>query len=135
MRNFGPGQKWLSGIIVATTGSVSYHVLLDVGHVWRRHQDHVRQMCEKQVSGQETDSPITPLVTIPKPDVIVDDDEETGTDNVPSVSAHEMAPVESAENASSSTLQESNSTTVSVSSCKYPKRARKVPNRCKPELL
>ena len=63
---------------------------------------------------------------IPEPDIVVNAD-ETGTDNVPSVSAPETAPVESAENASSSTVQESSSTTVStppnVSSRKYPERA------------
>ena len=60
MRNFGPGQKWLPGMTVATTGPVSYRVLLEDGRVWRRHQDHMRQRWEKQVSDQETDSPITP---------------------------------------------------------------------------
>ena len=77
VRNFGPGQKWLPGTIVATTSPVSYHVLLEDGHAWRRHQDHMRQKWEKQVPGQETDSPITPLVMIPEPDVVVND--ETGT--------------------------------------------------------
>ena len=137
-RNFGPGQKWLPGTIVATTGPVSYHVLLEDGRVWRRHQDHMRQRWEKQVSSRETESPITPLVTISEPDVVVNDD-ATGTDNVPSVSAPEMAPVESAETESSSSVQQSGSTTVStppnVSSRKYPKRARKAPDRYEPELL
>ena len=75
-RNFGPGQKWLPGTIVATSGPMSYRVLLEDGRVWRRHQDHMKQRWEKQVSGQETDSPITSLVLIPEPDVVND---ETGT--------------------------------------------------------
>ena len=54
------------------------------------------------------------------------------------VSAPETAPVESAETESSSTVQQSGSTTVSillnVSSRKYPKRARKAPDRYEPEL-
>ena len=33
VRNFGPGQKWLPGMIVATTGPVSYRVLLEDGRV------------------------------------------------------------------------------------------------------
>ena len=139
VRNFGPGQKWLPGTIVATTGPVSYRVLLEDGRAWRRHQDHMRQRWEKQVSSRETESHITPLVPISKPDVVVNDDVATGTDNVPSVSAPETAPVESAETESSSTAQQSGSTTVSilpnVSSRKYPKRARKPPDRYKPELL
>jgi len=130
VRNFGPGQKWLPGMIVATTGPVSYRVLLEDGHVWRRHQDHTRQRWEKQVSSPETESPITPLVTISDPDVVVSDDNETGTDNVPSVSDPETAPVESAENGSSSSEQQSSLTTVSipptVSSRKYRKELGKL---------
>ena len=80
----------------------------------------------------------SPLVTISDPDVVVSDDNETGTDNVPSVSAPETAPVESAENGSSSSVQQSSLTTVSippnVSSRKYPKRARKAPDRYELEL-
>ena len=53
-------------------------------------------------------------------------------------SAPETAPVESSENASSSSLQQSSLSAVStppnVSSCKYPKRARKAPGRYEPEL-
>ena len=138
VRNFGPGQKWLQGTIVATTGPVSYRVLLEDGRVWRRNQDHMRQRWEKQVSSSETESPITPLVTISDPDV-VSDDNETGTDNVPSVSNPEIAPVESAENGSSSSGQQSSLTTVStppnVSSRKYPIRARKAPDRYELEFL
>ena len=138
VRNFGPRQKWLPGTIVATTGPVSYRVLLEDGRVWRRHQDHMRQRWEKQVSSRETESPITPLVPIFEPDVVVNDDIATGTDNVPRVSAPETAPVESAETESSSTVQQSGSTTVSillnVSSRKYPKSARKAPDRYEPEL-
>ena len=73
--NFGPGQKWMPGTIVATTGPVSYCVLLEDGRAWRRHQDHMRQRWEKQVSSPETESPITPLVTIFDPDVVNDDNE------------------------------------------------------------
>ena len=138
VRNFGPGQKWLPGTIVATTGPVSYRVLLEDGRVWRRHQDHMRQRWEKQVSSPETESPVTPLITISDPDVVVNDDNETGSDNVPSVSAPETAPVESAENGSSSSVQQSSLITVSippnVSSRKYPKRARKAPDGNEPEL-
>ena len=47
-------------------------------------QDHMRQRWEKQVSSRETESPITPLVPIFEPDVVVTDDIATGTDNVPS---------------------------------------------------
>ena len=114
---------------MATTGPVSYRVLLEDGRVWRRHQDHMRQRWEKQVSSRETESPITPLVPIFEPDVI-NDDVATGTDNVPSVSAPETAPVESAETESSSSVQQSGSPTVSilpnVSSRKYPKELGKL---------
>ena len=78
MRNFGPGQKWLPGMIVATTGPVSYRVLLEDGRVWRRHQDHMRQRWKKQVSSPETESPITPLVPISDPCRRCEDN-ETGT--------------------------------------------------------
>ena len=36
----------------------------------------MRQRWKKQISGQETDSPITPLLMIPKLDVAVNDDNE-----------------------------------------------------------
>ena len=44
----------------------------------------MRQRWEKQihVSGQETDSPITPLLMISKLDVAVNDDNEPGTMSV-----------------------------------------------------
>ena len=58
---------------------------------------------------------------------------------MPSVSAPETAPVESAENGSSSSGQQSSLTTVStppnVSSRKYPIRARKAPDRYELEFL
>ena len=61
----------------------------------------MRQRWEKQihVSGQETDSPITPLqlLMIPKLDVAVNDDDEPGTISVQRVCfiTLETAPVES----------------------------------------
>ena len=88
---------------MATTGPVSYRVLLEDGRVWRRHQDHMRQRWEK------TEPPITPLVTVSDSDVVSDN--ETGTDNVPSVSDRGTAPVESAETGSSSSEQQSSLTT------------------------
>ena len=52
---------------------------------------------------------------------------------MPSVSNPETAPVELAENGSSSSEQQSSLTTVSTPR-KYPKRARKAPDRYEPEL-
>ena len=46
--------------------------------------------------------------------LFVNDDVATGTDNVPSMSAPETAPIKSAETERSSTVQESGSTTVSI---------------------
>ena len=54
MRNYGPGQKWLPGTIVATTGPSVLSCPVEDGHVWRRHQARtMRQKWEKQIFGQD----------------------------------------------------------------------------------
>jgi transposase InsO family protein len=42
VKNFGPGQSWLTGEIVKSTGPVSYHVQLTNGRTRRCHQDQLR---------------------------------------------------------------------------------------------
>ena len=39
LKNFGPGQSWLTGEIVKTTGPVSYRVRLHDGRIRRSHKD------------------------------------------------------------------------------------------------
>ena len=41
-KNYGSGDRWLSGKIVKMTGPVSFHVKLDDGRVRRYHQDQLR---------------------------------------------------------------------------------------------
>ena len=42
VKNFGPGQTWMSGKITKMTGPVSFLVELDDGKIVRRHQDQLR---------------------------------------------------------------------------------------------
>ena len=53
LKNFGPGQSWLSGEIVKTTGPVSYHVRLADGRIRRCHQDQLRAREGKEEATQE----------------------------------------------------------------------------------
>ena len=41
-KNYGSGDRWLSGKIVKVTGPVSFRVKLDDGRVHRYHQDQLR---------------------------------------------------------------------------------------------
>ena len=41
-KNFGQGQRWLSGEVTELTGPVSVMVTLNDGRLLRRHQDHIR---------------------------------------------------------------------------------------------
>ena len=47
VKNFAPGPKWLPGIIIKSTGPVSYVVVLNDGREVRRHVDHIRERREK----------------------------------------------------------------------------------------
>ena len=42
VKNFGPGQSWLTGEIMKSTGPVSYHVQLTNGRTRHCHQDQLR---------------------------------------------------------------------------------------------
>ena len=42
MKNYNPGQLWLSAEIVKVTGPVSFHVRLTDGRLRRCHQDQLR---------------------------------------------------------------------------------------------
>ena len=42
VRNFGPGPKWLPGVVTRITGPLSYVALLNDGRELRRHVDHMR---------------------------------------------------------------------------------------------
>lgn len=43
VHNFGSGQTWLQGTIIAVTGPLSYRVTLQDGRVIRRHLDQIRR--------------------------------------------------------------------------------------------
>ena len=45
VRNFGPGEVWLPGIVTQVSGPGSYSVELSDGRSVRRHQYHLRQHC------------------------------------------------------------------------------------------
>ena len=40
--NFSRGPAWVSGVITASNGPVSYTVEIQDGRTWKRHVDHVR---------------------------------------------------------------------------------------------
>ena len=42
MRNFGPGNSWLSGKVVQQRGPLSYLVKFEDGRYFRHHLDHLR---------------------------------------------------------------------------------------------
>ena len=45
--NFRPGEKWIPGKIIESTGPISFRIQLQNGHVLRRHQDHLRHRMER----------------------------------------------------------------------------------------
>lgn len=55
-RNFGRGEAWLPGLLVAQTGPVSFIVELLQGGLVRKHQDQVRKRFAKQSVPSETPS-------------------------------------------------------------------------------
>ena len=57
VKNYGSGQRWLSGRIVTCTGPVSFRVQLDDGRVRRCHQDQLRsRWLPDEVQREETPS-------------------------------------------------------------------------------
>ena len=40
--NFRPGEKWIPGKIIESTGPIPFRIQLQNGHIVRRHQDHLR---------------------------------------------------------------------------------------------
>ena len=68
VRNFDGKSKWLCGVIVEQTGSLSFRVRLDAGRVARRHVDHVRshRVSEREeMSVTENESPSEPPLELP----------------------------------------------------------------------
>ena len=59
--NFLGTPKWLPGVIEQTLGPVSFRVLLQDGHTWRRHMDHIHYHDAK------SDTEDVPLVKPDKP--------------------------------------------------------------------
>ena len=99
-RNFGRGDTWLPGLLVAQTGPVSFVVELLQGGLVRKHQDQIRmrftkdtatpgpfQLQEKQLPMPEIrDAPIVPnapMICPPTVEVSTSIDSGTSTDGVP----------------------------------------------------
>ena len=57
LKNFGPGPKWLSGLIRRVTGPVSYTVVTTEGQEHRRHVDHLRSRYEDKGASVPTAQP------------------------------------------------------------------------------
>ena len=57
IRNFGPGEVWLPGIITQVSGPGSYTVELSDGRCVRRHQDHLHQCCDTQPISSSNSQP------------------------------------------------------------------------------
>lgn len=53
VRNFGPGERWISAIVQDSTGPVSYTAKLGNGQIMRRHVDQVRER-EKKHTPEES---------------------------------------------------------------------------------
>lgn len=48
VRNFRPGQCWLPGSVIKSSGPVSFEVKLSNGQIVRRHQDHIRKRSQTE---------------------------------------------------------------------------------------
>ena len=49
IHNFGPGTKWILGLVLSSDGSVSFNVSLQGGKTVRRHTDYIRCRTEQQI--------------------------------------------------------------------------------------
>ena len=73
MKNFGAGQKWLSGKIIQVTGPVSFRVRLEDGREKRCHQDQLRPRVKDAIQS----SPIvqedfdSDVIEVPSPIVLL----------------------------------------------------------------
>ena len=56
VRNLLPGDKWVPGTIVESTGPLSYLVQVGEGKTWKRHIDHLRQMSDSPQEEQMTET-------------------------------------------------------------------------------
>ena len=57
LKNFGPGSKWLPGIILDTSGPVSFNIQLEDGRQRRCHQDHLRMRGTSEETSSEENLP------------------------------------------------------------------------------
>ena len=123
--NFRPGEKWIPGKIIESTGPISFRIQLQNGHVLRRHQDHLRHRMERfeQVSA-ETAS----------------DENETLTDMTSvGTSAETTSTPEEASNPRNLLDESSPADTVEVfpptsATPRYPQRVRNQPDRYRPSF-
>ena len=59
IQEFGSSPRWIPGVIVSSTGPVSYTIKLEDGRVVRRHIDHVRDRSTPESSASPpTSDPI-----------------------------------------------------------------------------
>ena len=59
VRNFSTGAKWLIGKVVCDTGPVSYLIVLNDGHLIRRHVDHIRKRLNLEIPDVSVDPNIS----------------------------------------------------------------------------
>ena len=109
-KNFSSGSKWLTGVIEAVLGPLSYLIKLDDGRTIKRHIDHLLNRSERDESSVDDDLPMGPTLT------------------------QETTPVLDSEMSSNSTVEPTLSTPETVTSSqsierRYPQRLHRKPDR------
>ena len=89
VRNFGDGEKWLSGTVKLCQGPVNYRIKLQDGKIVCRHITQIRKRSveiQEALEAPDLDLPQLPSTDTPNPNVDTPDPEPT--------SEHDRSPTE-----------------------------------------
>ena len=65
VRDFPLGKKWLTGIVCAVKGPLSYHITLSDGRIVRQHVDHVRSRTSSVTDSDSEDDLVEFSIPLP----------------------------------------------------------------------
>ena len=65
-KNFSSGSKWLTGVIEAVLGPLSYFIKLDYGRTIKGHIAHLLNHSEHEKSSVDDELPVGPTLTLHK---------------------------------------------------------------------
>ena len=125
-QNYGPGPRWMAGVIAGVCGGVNYEVRVN-GCLWRRHADQIRSHGDSPVIedlGDPCPSESTPVVTDPISREMPNS-EEDGT----RLDTRNCTPDQDVTTTPMPSPSDSNQDTSAPPVCRYPARSHQPPER------